>query len=53
MDMGVPGSAIISIVDDDASVRDDIKSLIRSIGFRVEAFASAEESTQPRRFELL
>ena len=43
MDMGVPGSTIISIVDDDASVRDAIKSLLKSIGFRVEVFASAED----------
>jgi FixJ family two-component response regulator len=43
MDMGVPGSTIISIVDDDATVRDAIKSLLKSIGFRVEVFASAED----------
>jgi FixJ family two-component response regulator len=43
MDMGVPGSTIISIVDDDESVRDAIKSLLKSIGFRVEVFASAED----------
>lgn len=43
IDMGVPGSTIISIVDDDASVRDAIKSLLKSIGFRVEVFASAED----------
>ena len=42
MDMGVPGSTIISIVDDDESVRDAIKSLLKSIGFRVAVFASAE-----------
>src|SRR6266850_80777 len=41
--MGVPGSTIISIVDDDTSVRDAIKSLLKSIGFRVEVFASAED----------
>ena len=41
--MGVPGSTIISIVDDDESVRDAIKSLLKSIGFRVEVFASAED----------
>jgi hypothetical protein len=39
-DMGVPGSTIISIVDDDESVRDAIKSLLKSIGFRVAVFAS-------------
>ncbi|MGA3236727.1 MAG: response regulator [Bryobacteraceae bacterium] len=33
----------ISIVDDDASIRDALKSLMRSVKFDVEAFASAEE----------
>ena len=33
----------ISIVDDDDSVREALKSLIDSVGFRVEAFASGEE----------
>jgi FixJ family two-component response regulator len=42
MNMGVPESTIISIVDDDESVRDAIESFLKSIGFRVEVFASAE-----------
>jgi FixJ family two-component response regulator len=42
MNMGAPESTIISIVDDDESVRDAIESLLKSIGFRVEVFASAE-----------
>jgi FixJ family two-component response regulator len=33
----------ISIVDDDASIREALKSLMRSVQFDVEAFASAEE----------
>jgi FixJ family two-component response regulator len=33
----------ISIVDDDASIRSALKSLMRSIRFDVDAFASAEE----------
>jgi FixJ family two-component response regulator len=33
----------ISIVDDDASIREALKSLMRSIKFHVDAFASAEE----------
>jgi len=33
----------ISIVDDDASIREALKSLMRSIRFDVDAFASAEE----------
>jgi len=35
--------AIIAIVDDDASVREGLQSLIRSAGWRVETFASAQE----------
>src|ERR1700689_3845437 len=33
----------ISIVDDDASIREALHSLMRSVQFNVEAFASAEE----------
>jgi FixJ family two-component response regulator len=33
----------ISIVDDDASIREALKSLMRSIKFQVDAFGSAEE----------
>jgi FixJ family two-component response regulator len=33
----------ISIVDDDASIREALKSLMRSVRFGVDAFASAEE----------
>jgi len=33
----------ITIVDDDASIREALKSLMRSVRFDVEAFASAEE----------
>jgi FixJ family two-component response regulator len=33
----------ISIVDDDASIREALKSLMRSVRFDVEAFASAED----------
>src|SRR5215510_3476629 len=34
---------LISVVDDDASVRESLQCLIRSFGFAVEAFASAKE----------
>src|SRR5437867_6479467 len=34
---------LIYVVDDDVSVREALSSLIRSVGLRVEAFASAQE----------
>jgi FixJ family two-component response regulator len=34
---------LISIVDDDESMREALKSLMKSLGYRVEAAASAEE----------
>jgi FixJ family two-component response regulator len=34
---------IVSVVDDDASLRRSVRNLLTSVGFRVEAFASAEE----------
>ena len=38
-----PEDSLISIVDDDASVRRSTGRLIRSFGFRSETFRSAEE----------
>jgi FixJ family two-component response regulator len=35
--------SIISIVDDDNSVRESLHSLLRSVGFSVQVFTSAEE----------
>lgn len=40
---------VVFIVDDDASVRDALKSLIRSVGLRVELFGSAREFLQRGR----
>ncbi len=34
---------VVAIVDDDASVRNSTRRLIRSFGYRAEAFASGEE----------
>lgn len=34
---------LVFIVDDDASLRESLKNLIRSVGLRVEPFASAQE----------
>jgi FixJ family two-component response regulator len=39
----------VSIVDDDASIREALKSLMRSIHVNVEAFASAEEFLNSER----
>ena len=36
-------NAVIAVVDDDPSVRRGLARLIRSVGWRVEAFSSAEE----------
>jgi hypothetical protein len=38
--------AIVFVVDDDASVRDALDSLLRSAGWRVKAFATAAEFLQ-------
>ena len=39
---------LISIVDDDESMREAIKALMRSLGYRVEAVASAQEFLSSR-----
>jgi FixJ family two-component response regulator len=47
---------LISVVDDDESVREALCGLLRSVGFAVSAFASAEEfltSDQPKRADCL
>jgi FixJ family two-component response regulator len=36
-------NAVVAIVDDDPSVRQGLARLIRSVGWKVEAFASAQE----------
>jgi len=41
--VGVRGASIISIVDDDESNREAVSTLLKSAGFTVEAFASAED----------
>ena len=35
--------ALISVVDDDESVRESVEGLLRSLGFAVKTFPSAEE----------
>jgi FixJ family two-component response regulator len=39
----VPENLLISIVDDDESIREALESLVKSMGHRAEAFATAEE----------
>jgi FixJ family two-component response regulator len=40
---GMTATALVSIVDDDESVREALPDLLREFGFAVQAFASAEE----------
>jgi FixJ family two-component response regulator len=43
-------NALVFVVEDDASMRESLKNLLRSVALRVEAFASAQEflrSTRP------
>ena len=40
--VSAPDAPLISIVDDDESVREAITSLLRSVGFKARSFASAE-----------
>lgn len=52
----VPTSKMISIVDDDQSVREGVSRLLSSAGFLVNSFASAEaylSSHQPGRTDCL
>jgi FixJ family two-component response regulator len=47
----VTETALISIVDDDESIREAIQSLLRSVGFRTKTFASAEQFLQSDQIE--
>lgn len=46
------GDATIFVIDDDESIRDSIRSLLRSVGLRVEAFESCESFLHARRQEV-
>jgi FixJ family two-component response regulator len=45
----IEAKPIVFVVDDDASVREALKSLIRSVGLQVELFDSAHEFLQRKR----
>src|SRR5438552_4015664 len=40
---GMTAAALVSIVDDDESVREALPDLLRELGFAARSFASAEE----------
>jgi FixJ family two-component response regulator len=46
----VPSNPVISVVDDDASVRVAIDNLLSALGYVVHTFASAEEFLQSAHF---
>jgi FixJ family two-component response regulator len=48
----VPKTPLISIVDDDDSVREATKGLMKALGFGVEAFQSGEEFLKSGHFKL-
>jgi RNA polymerase sigma factor (sigma-70 family) len=44
--------SIVFVVDDDASLREALKRLIRSVGLEVELFASAQEFLQRKQLDV-
>ncbi len=44
--------SVVFVVDDDASIRDAVKSLLKSVGLRSEAFGSTEEFVNAARPEI-
>jgi FixJ family two-component response regulator len=47
----LPKVPVISIVDDDASMREATRGLVRSLGYAAAAFASAEEFLESDRVD--
>jgi FixJ family two-component response regulator len=41
--------AVVFVIDDDESIRESLRSLIRSVGLKVETFASAQEFLKSER----
>jgi FixJ family two-component response regulator len=48
---GMTATALVSIVDDDESVRESLPDLLKEFGFAVQAFASAEEFLESGRVD--
>jgi FixJ family two-component response regulator len=44
--------AIVYVIDDDESIREALKSLMRSVGLTVQTFASAHEFLESRRLDV-
>ena len=44
--------SVVYVVDDDSSIREAIRSLLRSVGLRVETFASAQAFLRSRRLDV-
>ena len=47
----VTRSSLIAVVDDDISVRESVESLLKSVGFHVNTYSSAEEFMDSPRLE--
>ena len=47
---GMPKRSLVSVVEDDQSFRESMRMLMRSLGYRVEAFASAADFLASDRF---
>src|SRR6202167_336122 len=51
--MATPQSdSMVFVVDDDGSIRDAVRSLLKSVGLRAEGFASTEEFSKATRPEI-
>ena len=49
---GITGRSLVSVVDDDESVRESLPDLLREFGFAANAFSSAEEFLSSKNFDM-